>query len=308
MQKGLARTMCILVWLGASISMLGCAGLTGERGPKAGKDSPEWQPGQKQSFYGVACRIGDRTYCGFNDTGERTEVDCSDYAGDPERQAVLFAFGQSNSSNTGSDRYTPVHNVANFNPHDGRCYKAKDPLLGADGDGGSVWGWLGDALIEQGHYDSVLVITIGIGGTSIARWAPGGDLHVRVEHTANLIVRQGLTPTHVLWHQGESDAKNTSADEYIASFTALLKALRSYGIDAPVYPAVATICANTGSDAIRAAQRALPTLLPGVYPGADTDTLVESRYRHDSCHFSKRGMQAHAELWLEAISANPAEP
>ncbi len=89
----------------------------------------------------------DPASCGFADTEGRVEVDCGSFVGDSPDQAVLFVFGQSNSANHAKDRYVAGNEVVNFNPHDGRCYQAEDPLLGADGSGGSVWGRLGDDLV-----------------------------------------------------------------------------------------------------------------------------------------------------------------
>ena len=45
-----------------------------------------------------------------------------------------------------------------------------------------------------------LIVPIGIGGTELAQWVPGGDLHARVEGTGELLRRLGIRPTHVLWH------------------------------------------------------------------------------------------------------------
>jgi hypothetical protein len=73
------------------------------------------------------------------------------------------------------------------------------------------------------------------------------------------------------------------------------------GITAPVFPAVASICNDLGSDAIRSAQRALPEHIGRVHPGPDTDALSDMRDRFDYCHFSERGLQAHAALWKEVI-------
>ena len=84
-------------------------------------------------------------------------------------------------------------------------------------------------------------------------------------------------------------------------FTALVKALRDYGITAPIFPAVADVCDPLGSDAIRSAQRALPEHIAGVHAGPGTDSLFDMRDRFDYCHFSHRDLQAHAELWKEVI-------
>lgn len=256
------------------------------------------------------CQEEDTTGCGFQDTSNRTPVNCGDYLGD--NSAVIMAFGQSNSANAGSDRYIPVGPVANFNVHDGQCYVAEDPLLGPDAEGGSVWGVLADKLIAKGHYERVMLIPFGIGGTEIERWTPGGDLHPRIKDAADKVLSQGIMPTHVLWHQGESDAgQGTTKQAYFEMFSEMIEALRSYGINSPVYPAIATYCEFLGRQAspeevqgqkeVRAAQQELSSI-DGVFPGPDTDTLKGRLYRYDHCHFSHKGMQAHADLWVEALT------
>ena len=167
---------------------------------------------------------------------------------------------------------------------------------------GSVWGRLGAQLIESDAFDRVLILPFGIGGTPLRDWTTGGRLHPRVVNAAQQLKLAGIEPTHVLWHQGENDARDgTSSDEYIQMFAELVSALRDYGVDAPVFPAVASICKDHGSDTIRSAQRALAEQIPGVYPGPDTDSLSDMKDRHDFCHFSDTGLQAHAELWKEVI-------
>jgi hypothetical protein len=84
-------------------------------------------------------------------------------------------------------------------------------------------------------------------------------------------------------------------------FSELVSAIRGYGVAAPVLPAVATVCASKPSAELAEAQRALPGRLEGVFPGADTDTLQGPSYRFDDCHFAGPGLEAHAELWVEAI-------
>ncbi|HEY6131371.1 MAG TPA: sialate O-acetylesterase, partial [Halioglobus sp.] len=233
---------------------------------------------------------------------DRRSASCEPFTTLNARNAILFTFGQSNSANFGETRYTASENVINFNVHDGKCYVSEDPLFGPDGDTGSVWGRLGDKLIASGVFDHVLLVPFGIGGTTIREWTVNGRLHSRVQFAARQLQLAGIQPTHILWHQGESDALvGTAASEYNEMFGALVKSLRDYGIDAPVFPAVASICDDLGSDTIRTAQRALPARIAGVYPGPDTDSLSDMRDRFDYCHFSERGLLAHAVLWKEAI-------
>ena len=114
-----------------------------------------------------------------------------------------------------------------------------------------------------------------------------------------MLGRLGIRPTHVLWHQGESDVfEDTAEEDYVAQFRALATSLPALGIDAPLLPAVATRCDIRGdwpehvesAAHIRSAQRSLPDRIASVRPGPDTDTITGPRFRPDSCHFSHRGI------------------
>jgi hypothetical protein len=244
------------------------------------------------------CRGG---RCGFDETRDREPVDCARFGPDAQRSAVLLTGGQSNAANYGQLPIAPRDAVFNFSWFDGRCYRARDPLLGPDGNGGSVWTRLGDLLVSRKQYDQVLIVPIAVGGSALRRWPPGGDLHSRVVDAKLRLDAAGIRITHVLWHQGERDAElDTPADEYSARFGAFVSGLRELGIDAPVYAAIASACNGPGRESIRAAQRALPERFPGVHAGPDTDTLDRFEYRYDGCHFSDAGLDAHARLWLDA--------
>ena len=248
------------------------------------------------------CRGGG---CGFDETRDREPVECARFGPDAPRTAVLLTAGQSNAANYGQMPIAPRDAVFNFNWFDGRCYRARDPLLGPDGNGGSVWTRLADLLVARGEYEQVLIVPIAVGGSALRRWIPGGDLHGRLVETKLGLDAAGIRVTHVLWHQGERDAElGTPADAYTEQFGALVGTLRELGIDAPVYPAVASACGGPGNESLRAVQRALPLRFEGVQPGPDTDVLSNFAYRYDACHFSDAGLDAHARLWLEAIWPN----
>ena len=215
-----------------------------------------------------------------------------------ERMMVALVFGQSNAANSGETRYNPGGGVYNF--YRGQLYRAKDPLLGATGRGGSVWTRLGDKLIAAGYYDAVVFVPLGVGNTPLARWTLGGDLHGGVLQAVREVQAQGLTFTHLLWHQGESD-RGTRADAYREMFLAMLASLRSEGVDAPIYVSVATRCYQLGpNEGVRRAQRELVDPTRNIYAGPDTDALGR-RYRYDGCHFSTEGLGRFAELWLTAL-------
>lgn len=216
-----------------------------------------------------------------------------------KRTMVALVFGQSNSANSGETRHRSRPGVYNF--YRGKLYRARDPLLGATGRGGSVWTRLGDKLISERAYDAVVFVPLGVGATPVARWTAGGDLHEKVLDALREVQTAGLTITHLLWHQGESDVGRTSTQAYKRMFQDMVLSIREQGVDAPVYVSLATRCHTQKPDeTIRRAQRELVSPPRRIYAGPDTDTL-ELRYRYDRCHFSTEGLERSAELWLGAL-------
>ncbi|MCS7088792.1 MAG: sialate O-acetylesterase [Thermoflexales bacterium] len=217
------------------------------------------------------------------------------------RVMVALVFGQSNAGNWGETRHRAHPRVRVF--FRGRWSPAADPLPGADGAGGSVWTRLGDKIIAAGLYDRVVFVPAAIGGTEIAKWAPGGLLHEDLLRNIRTAQRAGLRFTHLLWHQGESDAVlDTDSEHYRRLFLAMLASIRKLGVDAPVFVARATRCGMyPPNEKIRAAQAALIDPALGIYAGPDTDQLGDE-HRYDGCHFSAAGLERHAELWLEVLS------
>jgi len=86
----------------------------------------------------------------------------------------------------------------------------------------------------------------------------------------------------------------------------ILGALRSHGVEAPIYVALATICNSPPNETIRSAQRAVVDQGLGIFAGPDTDTIGLSD-RYDGCHMAESGLIRHAELWIKALGAAPAE-
>jgi hypothetical protein len=251
--------------------------------------------------YGHAIDSG--VYLGGVDSshvGHRLPVDPSTII-DP---AVLLIIGQSNGGNYGPTRYAAHGPVFNFNPFDGLCYKASDPLLGATGDGGSPWCLVTDGLIADGFAPSILLLSLCVGGATVAEWAPGGQYHHRMTYALGRLREVGFWPTHVLWHQGEADALHgTSAPDYTSAFASLLRSLRDLCITGPVYVAIASffaIPAGYGAQqaVIREAQRSLHDPQSGVFPGPDTDVIAD---RYDGCHLGNEGQKQHAAAWRAVL-------
>jgi hypothetical protein len=232
------------------------------------------------------------------DGSGRQAVDCGTIRQDA---AILLVMGQSNAANSGDTLYRAKHDVINFNWIDGKCYHAEDPLLGTDGDGGTIWTRLGDELIDNGAYKQVVLVDIAVSGTPIRAWA-GADGPTRHGVEAAAALRAfGRRFTHVLWHQGESDWQ-TPRDIYIRLFHTMAEYLRDNGVDAPIFVAQTTLCKGRRAPEIQQAQIQLPATMDNVFAGANADEVDRLRDRQeDLCHFKETGLAQLARLWRDAI-------
>ena len=238
-----------------------------------------------------------------NNTADRKEVDCKKAIWH-KNAAILLTLGQSNISNTIDGRFEPGPNVINFSLYDGKCYLAHDPLLGATNSGGNVATRLASKLVNSGAYQVVIVAPIAVGGTFVENWSVGGFLNRRIVVSIKRLHDAGLEPTHVLWHQGEANAK-TPAHEYRAAFFSVFSTIRRNGVFAPIYVAQTSICGSAPAESIRQIQRSLVDPSKNILAGPDTDQLGPE-YRHDGCHFNAAGGERHAELWRQIL--DPEEP
>jgi hypothetical protein len=249
------------------------------------------------------------------DTYENVDLNrgsCNDTAGRPRvprteivkgRTGIFLIFGQSNGANSGDTPYRPRRRVLNFNLFDGACYVAEDPLLGCTDRRGNFAGRLADMLIERGLFDTIVLAPISVGGSAAAEWTTGGVRHRRLQVAIARAQELGLAFTHLLWHQGETDAgAGTERATYRAFLLDIHAALRRYGLTAPLFVAQASICRSPPNGAIRGAQRDVVSPARGIFAGPDTDTIgVEHRF--DGCHMRESGLVRHAELWAEVLSA-----
>ncbi len=228
---------------------------------------------------------------------------------DGERTAVLILDGQSNATNRlNATFYTPtnISKVDVFNIFDGGTYVGTDPLPGC-GEWPGCGHWFGrvaDGLIADGTYDRVIMVPIAVGGTSIAYHAPGGVLYPNLAMTHRRLAAVGLSPTAILWMQGETDTlQGTSQAAYSASLSAMLQGLKDAGYSTPWLLAKCTRREIGTSEAVRAAIDAAVNSVD-VFAGPDIDTLSGSTYREsDSTHLTPAGGTAAANLWKTAIQA-----
>jgi hypothetical protein len=229
---------------------------------------------------------------------------------------IFLVCGQSNAANHGEGVYAPRHQVFALNFMDLRCYRADDPLPGASGNGGSARSRLGDLLIEQGLYRSVLFVPIAVCGTFIADWADDGKparsrLLLTLERLRKRLATHFLGFDGVFWQQGEAEANLTDmeAETYQANFGCVADALRAGGVYAPIFVACSTICEGPtphpfrNHDEIRKGQLGLADMTRGIIVGPDIDTIGRDG-RYDGCHLSALGQQRAAVLWLETLARN----
>jgi hypothetical protein len=229
-----------------------------------------------------------------------------------DRTAVLLLIGQSNAGNHGGQRFRSEHGEKVVNFFDGQCYAAASPLLGSDGIGGEYWTQLGNFLLDRESFDQVILAPLSISGSEVSRWGAGGDLNGTMIDTASQLQQRGYLVTHVLWVQGEIDyVKGTSEKDYRDRFMSLVSSLRSHGVAAPVYVAIATKCLgainggarfHSADNPVARAQLALPDPGANLRSGVNSDALLGDLDRYDDCHFASSGEQKVARAWADLLS------
>ena len=112
--KWLIRLALIVLWLVSLLYAFGFGALANQYAPQTVQTSMARSLKLMELFSGGYRPCADTPVleCGYRDTSDRTEVNCSDYKG--KDTAVLMTFGQSNSANAGKDPYYPAGDVANF--------------------------------------------------------------------------------------------------------------------------------------------------------------------------------------------------
>jgi hypothetical protein len=217
--------------------------------------------------------------------------------------AFIIVLGQSNAANYGMGHYAATEAVDNFDPESGRCFSAIDPLLGADGNGSSFATRLGDILVQSGRFKRAIIVSIAVGGASVSDLT--STYLNRIENLIKKLHREGLTPTHFLFEQGETDAsRETTESQYLASLTTLVRKFRSAGYQAPFYIALASKCDEVhpkNRRTIRNAQAAAVDSDLNIRRGPDIDMIGNGGRAHGNCHMNEMGTLAQAALWAAFI-------
>lgn len=225
-----------------------------------------------------------------------------------ERTGTFVVAGQSNSANYVDVTYAPTHaaKIDNLNIYDGGTYAAVDPLLGCEAYSlydtpGNMFLRVADKLIALDYYDRVILIPIGVGGSSVALWnsRPFGDRLTVAFKRAQAV---GLNVSAVLWQQGEADqAGGTTQAAYQAAIASTIALPRAVGFAAPWIIAQCSYFLGITSEAVRAAQAAMVNGTD-IFAGPDTDAIV-SWGRYDNGHFNASGADVAATGWAYAIGS-----
>jgi len=228
------------------------------------------------------------------DTSDR--VLTSHARNDGERAFIAIIEGQSLASNHCQGLYQPVHAAAVQSVNvlgDRLVYQHREPMMGASfyANGyagyskgyGSVWGKVGDLLIDQGVADRVIWCNVSYGGQSAQALAPDGVMGHRMPLAFRVLRSLGLRGADVsaiVSMQGESDGgRGTPAAAYKQFRQQTIQVTRDLGFDGPWFIPLETYSVGRMSNTIRGAQLDLAIEVADVVTGPDFDTL-DASYRY----------------------------
>ncbi len=214
--------------------------------------------------------------------------------------SVILTFGQSISANHNEALFEGKEGVYNF--YNGQSIKAKDPLLGATGTGGSMWIPLANTMIENNVTTKIILVSIGVGGSSITQWTSDGMYNKKLLDTLENLKANKLFPNYILWHQGSADT-GMSSDLYYNQFLSIVKQIREMNVTAPILVAEHSYCGHPADQQIKDAQKRLGLLhSENIFAGANTDLLGSDFRKADNCHLNKLGQEEASKLWLDALN------
>lgn len=215
----------------------------------------------------------------------------------PTGAMVILVVGQSHGANYVAERFAGRPGV--FNAFEGNCYRAHDPLLGAEGVKGNLWTVVGDDVVAARLAPAVVILNPSIGSSKLHQWIPQGSLNAYLGASIASLPK-GLTISHVAVQIGEGDyQEGTSARDFRKGLGKLVKFLRAQGVAAPVFVARESLyCSPAKPDnPIARVQRTFRA--QGVFPGPNMDALPFGR--DDGCHLSGTGAREFAAQWVETF-------
>lgn len=239
----------------------------------------------------------------------------------PTGRCVLVAGGQSNAAQYYNSIYTPIHPSAQYEflAVDGTLRSFVEQIFGTASAPlvGSLWGKLGDDLIDNGLCTTVVWLPIAIGGTDISQWNSTGIYGQNLVTAFKRLTALGITPNAFLWMQGEADTLfGTTQAQYFARGSDMINMIRVIGgFSGKIYIATETYFKVGGvastSVPVQLAQAQLVSSLTNVKAGPSFDDLGDT-YRFDIAgtglgdftHFNGGiGRNTVSSRWITAIQA-----
>ena len=262
---------------------------------------------------------------GFTDTTGRTQVSPALIPG--ERTAIFPCEGQSVAGDHCQGLYQPTSSKVQCVcvMGDRLLYQHVEPMFGPtftingyvgwSNGYGSLWGKVGQLLIDGNVFDRVIFCNVSYGGMTAYDFSPTGQLGHRLPLAFNTLNSLGYKPsqvTAILTHLGESDGINgTSAALYQLYRTQSMAVARNFGFAGPWLLARSTWAYDNASATIQGAIANLVADSLGFKAGADSDSFVGATYRYAESggpgsmrvHPNAAGRDAIAADWVTKIRA-----
>lgn len=223
-------------------------------------------------------------------------------------RGVLVVFGQSNFSNVNPTTYVPANsNVFVFSNVDSAVYVNSSPTLGTSTGAplgiGCTAIRIADALITNGNFTSVIVANSAIGGTLISPvWS--NDSFGMIKITFARLAAAGLTPTAVLFGQGEGDTgAGTSQAAYAAGLSSFFSNVRAAGFNGPIFVAHQSWNLGSTSANVTNAQDAAVNHGAAIWAGPNGDAINAAGRQADNTHFNDAGAATYSSSWITALHA-----
>lgn len=187
--------------------------------------------------------------------------------------AVVITIGQSLAAVTATGTYTTSSaNALNFNIGDRGVYPCANPVVGTGlysslaPSGNSLNCQIADGLISGGTYTTVIMAPAAVGGSLCSDWNTGGALAQRIKTLYNSLASRGLTKAAgfpgdvwILWHQGEQDNANGTAQATLTScYQSVFGLFSSAGFGSTrIFVATESLNANVTASNVTNAQAAV---------------------------------------------------
>ena len=219
-----------------------------------------------------------------------------------KQTGIYLTYGQSNSTNSGEFGYFIKNEVFQFLL--GETFIYEDPSLGVTGVGGSVWGMVGDKLIDNGIHEQVIFSNCGWGGRKIEELKEGHYFEYLIQNYIGLIKKFGKVDG-ILFHQGEFDNQPEGIKNYYNYFSELINNLKKLGVEIPIYLSRVSLCGEEHpiNKKLTDIQNQLISDFDIIKEGPNTDLLSNKLDRlNDNCHFSLEGYDKFSDMWVESLS------